>query len=88
MLLLGRNIFAVSFIKTEESITPQQQKYTKYVLFRPMFAHRTVTRLKRRFAIKKSNFDILSTLALSFDVDGKEKSLIKIIFGSDHEEED
>jgi hypothetical protein len=50
-------------------------------------AHRTVTTLKRRFATKKSNFAKLSTLALNFDVDGKEESLIKIIFGSDHEEE-
>jgi hypothetical protein len=51
-------------------------------------AHRIVTRLKRRFAAKKSNFEILSTLALNFDMDGKEESLIRTIFGSDHEEED
>jgi hypothetical protein len=35
-------------------------------------AQRIVTRLKMRFAAKKSNFEILSSLALNFDIDGKE----------------
>jgi hypothetical protein len=62
--------------------------YNKLAILVEPIVHRIVTRLKRRFAAKKSNFDILSTLALSFDVDGKEESLLRIIFGSDHEEED
>jgi hypothetical protein len=37
--------------------------------------HRTMTKLKKRFAIKKSSFDKLNPLTLNFDIDGKEDNI-------------